>query len=57
MSLRPIKKGEELFANYGYRKGPIWYEELRKEFLKHQELGGSLEIEKSEKNSELMDKR
>jgi hypothetical protein len=32
MSLRPIKKGEELFANYGYTKGPSWYEEVRKEF-------------------------
>jgi hypothetical protein len=35
MSLRPIKKGEELFANYGYTEGPSWYQEVRKEFEKN----------------------
>ncbi len=51
-SLRPIKKGEELFAHYGYQEGPSWYQKLRVEFLEQQKLNESLGKEELEKNSE-----
>ena len=54
--MRPIKKGEELFANYGYSEGPSWYKELRKEFVKQQKLERrrNLEKEQLETKSEIL---
>ncbi len=55
ISLRPIEEGEEVFVDYGYKEGPSWYEEVRKEFLKQRNQDEIKENEKLEKNTKVID--